>query len=80
MPSMSAARLWTWFTPATCLFTGRFEAQIKLEIFNLGRTLIPLIKRLDVHGTNILVSFAEQFGHDVAADESPRPPLKFDFA
>ena len=48
----------------------RFFAEIELKIFDARKFLIPLIKRLDVHRTNVGVALAQQIGNKMTANES----------
>ena len=58
--------------PAGGFFAGVLELQIELEIFGLRKFLIPLAERLDVHGADVRVPFAQQIGDQMAADETAR--------
>ncbi len=51
-------------------FAGFFELQIRLDVFDLRKALIPFVEWLDVHRANVFMTFAQKFGHEMAADKS----------
>src|ERR1019366_6132574 len=47
------------------------KVQVEREILDVVEPLIPLIQRLDVHGTDLLVALFAEVRHQASADETP---------